>query len=162
MAHKPEIIKLPTALVSRGDSVFLGRELELLNDKLTQASHQSNDAVKLPRLSRVLEELAEQNNLDLRQPDVRQRLLKFLKDLKGQAPVIHISFATEPSSKVITRLISWLRAEVHPLILLNVGLQPSIAAGCVVRTNSKYFDFSMRQHLSNHRAELVERLKVVS
>ena len=156
------VLSLPTLLVSRGDCVHLSRELEMLDEKLTQAKHRSEAKQSLPRLSQPLEELSQQNQLDLAEPADRQRLQQFLKELKTEAPVIHMSFATEPSAQVTEKLVIWLRAQIHPLILLNVGLQPSIAAGCIVRTSSKYFDFSMRQHLLEHRPELVARLKVAT
>ena len=154
------VLRLPVSLLSRGDTVHLSRELEMLDEKLVQAKHRSDEAVSSPHLSQPLEELSHLNQLDLANPLSRQRLQAFLKELKTEAPVIHMSFATEPSSVVSEKLITWLRAEIHPLILLNIGLQPSIAAGCIVRTRSKYFDFSMRQHLLEHRSELMARLKV--
>lgn len=164
MVHKTAksaaVLGLPVSLLSRGDIVHISRELEMLSETIEQAKHRNDEAVSLPRLSQPLEELAHMNQLDLTDLTDRQRLQAFLKELKTEAPVIHMSFATEPSSVVTERLITWLRSEIHPLVLLNIGLQPSIAAGCVVRTSSKYFDFSMRQHLLEHRSELMTRLKV--
>ena len=41
--------------------------------------------------------------------------------------------------------MAWLRREIHPVVLLTVGLQPSIGAGCIVRSTNKQFDFSLRE-----------------
>jgi len=41
-----------------------------------------------------------------------------------------------------------------------VGLQPTIAAGIVLRTPNHQFDFSLRQHLYKNRAKLREALEV--
>lgn len=155
-----EILKLPDMVVSRSDCAHLGRELELLDGKLTQAKIRKDAQAEAPRLSHLLEELSQINNLNLAELANRQRLQKFLTDLKTEAPVVHMSFAVEPSVQVTTKLITWLRSQIHPFVLLNIGLQPTIAAGCVVRVGSKYIDLSMRQHLLNKRADLIARLSV--
>jgi F0F1-type ATP synthase delta subunit len=151
-------LKLPESLVSRGDVVRVARELEVANGQLDQADLSKQAATKI-KLSQPLEELLEANRLKIEDSAQRQQLLQLLTELK-EAPSIHISFATEPSPQITTKLTAWLRTNIHPQILLNIGLQPSIAAGCIIRTQSKYFDCSMRQHLLQHRAELVQKLRV--
>jgi F0F1-type ATP synthase delta subunit len=50
--------------------------------------------------------------------------------------------------KALEKILLWLRQNVHPQVLLQVGLQPAIAAGCVLRTTNKIFDMSLKAHLS--------------
>ena len=50
--------------------------------------------------------------------------------------------------------MAWFRAEAHPYVLLKVGLQPNIAAGCVIRTSNKYFDLSFRNQFSRSKDKL--------
>jgi F0F1-type ATP synthase delta subunit len=61
--------------------------------------------------------------------------------------VLHISFASEPTPKSVEPILEWMRNQIHPQTLLQVGLAPSIAAGCVLRTPNKFFDMSIRNHL---------------
>ena len=56
--------------------------------------------------------------------------------------------------------MTWLRREIHPLVLMTVGLQPNIGAGCIVRTTNKYFDFSLRQDFANKRDLLQAALEM--
>jgi len=37
-------------------------------------------------------------------------------------------------------------------------LQPTIAAGCIVRTTNKYFDFSLRQDFTDKRELLLKQI----
>jgi hypothetical protein len=157
-SHAAEIISLPPSLISRVDATRLGRELETMATALDQQVHRGDKAEPV-RLSQILEALAELNQLDLTTAQDRDRLAKFLKDLKKDAPTIHMSFAAEPPSLFTAKIINWLRDEVHPLMLLDIGLQPSIGAGCIIRTNSKYFDCSIRQHLIQNKLKLIESLR---
>jgi hypothetical protein len=113
----------------------------------------------LPRTSRLLEDTARTNGLNLLEVKDRQRLTKLFVELKKSAPVLTMSFASDPPPAVVQKLIFWLRREVHPLVLLQIGLQPSIAAGCVLRTPNHYFDFSLRRHFSAHRQLLIDKLR---
>src|SRR5258708_21999925 len=103
----------------------------------------------------MLDELASGNGLNLLDEATRKYLVVFLEDITAHAPVIHISFAADPSSAFLQKLVLWFRQNIHPSILIRVGLQPNIAAGCVLRTTNKYFDLSLRKTLLQHQAELV-------
>lgn len=160
MEHKQAeaALKLPLAVVSPVDVGRLARELTALNEFLNQAALRGAESA-LPRVSKLLEELASQNQLDLLTKAARLRLLKFLQGVQHQPAVLHISFAADPSPAFLKKLMDWLRREIHPLVLLRIGLQPSIAAGCVVRTPNNYYDLSLRRHFNDKRAELVKRLE---
>jgi F0F1-type ATP synthase delta subunit len=70
-----------------------------------------------------------------------------------------MSFAIEPSSFMTQKIVSWFRKEVHPALMLHTGIQPTIAAGCVMRTSNKYFDFSLRQHLTASQGLLTKAIE---
>ena len=57
------------------------------------------------------------------------------------------------------KLITWIRQQIHPYTLLQVGLHPSIGAGCIVRTTNKFFDFSLRHRFSDQRMLLISKLR---
>ncbi|MDB5182123.1 MAG: hypothetical protein JWP13_886 [Candidatus Saccharibacteria bacterium] len=151
---------LTSLITSPSDLRRARRELEALDEFLHQASlRQGGKGAKLPPTSRMLEDLAADSDLNLLKKTDRDRLRKFLTLLIGKAPVIHMSFASEPSSKFLGQLVAWLRENIHPQVVVSVGLQPSIAAGCVVRTANRQFDLSLRQSLDNQTAAFIKNLR---
>lgn len=148
---------LPLQIVGSVDLSRLIRELETLDDFLHQASiRKPGTAVKLPRSSRLLEEFASENGASLLEESHRKWLIEQAKVFKDKAPRIHMSFAVDPSATFTQKILVWLRQNVHPYILLDVGLQPTIAAGCIVRTTNHVFDLSLREYLQQNR-ELLSR-----
>jgi F0F1-type ATP synthase delta subunit len=55
--------------------------------------------------------------------------------------------------------MTWLRQNIDSQVLVQVGLQPAIAAGCVVRTRNRQFDLSLGQNFKRQRAVLAEQLR---
>lgn len=149
---------LPLGVITRSDAGRLLREMEAIEDFLEAAAiRKPGTTLQLPKTSPLLEEFMSTNNLNSLQTDNRQYALALLKNLHSQAPVVHISFATSPSPLFLQKLITWMRQQIHPQLLLHIGLQPTQAAGCVVRTTNKYFDFSLRQRFTDKR-ELLSAL----
>lgn len=151
--------RLPNLAVGPADVSRLKRELASLNEYLQQASLRGQADIKLPKTSRMLDELATINKLNFLEAPARQAAANFLEAVLKAAPVVHISLATDPSSAFTDKMISWFRQNVHPLLLLQVGLQPSIAAGCVVRTPNKQYDLSVRKHFAGQRPVLIDKLR---
>jgi F0F1-type ATP synthase delta subunit len=160
MAHEREQqFVLPDSVVGPVDAGRLNREMEELDEYLrASAIRKTGAAMQLPKTTVLLDELAEANHLNLLQPADRRRLVNFLHGLSEKAPVLHVSFAADPSSAFTAKIVRWLRQNIHPFVLVQVGLQPSIAAGCTVRSTNKYFDFSLRQHLLQNRQMLINAL----
>jgi len=138
---------LPSLISTPGDLSRLIRELDTLDDYLNQAAlRSSQDVSKLPQTSKALEELASMNSLNLLKTDDRKAFKELLDEIKKNAPTIHFGFATPPSLTFLNKLVSWLRSNIHPQLLIKVGLEPSIVGGCMVRTTNKQFDFTLRKH----------------
>jgi len=153
------LMKLPTSIVSTGDARRLRRDIAALEETLQAIRLRTNAPVaKLPRLSRMLEEFASTNRLNLLLPDDRHHMAVFMDYVIKKAPVLHISFASEATRKFTTELIVWLRTNYDSEMLLEVGIEPNIAAGCVVRTTNKMFDFSLISHLRQQRGLLMKTL----
>lgn len=151
---------LPLRIVSRIDLNRLTRELEDLNDFLTQgAVRQPGTPMNLPKLTSLLEEVAATNRISLLDKPAREQLSAVLQKLKNGAPEIHISFAADPPGPFVQKILEWFRREVNPWVLLQIGLQPNIAAGCVLRTPNRYFDLSLRRHFASNKAILIERIR---
>lgn len=153
-------LSLPPAVVSDGDVSRLLRELDSLNDFfLSATARKAGTTLPPPRVTRILNTMATDAKYNLLDAEQRQSLVEGLKNIQTVAPVMHISFATEPSPHVIEQILIWLRTNIHPYVLLQVGLQPTIAAGCVLRTNNRVFDMSLRSYLDRQRDYLVALVK---
>jgi hypothetical protein len=151
---------LPILVVGPADINRLMLEMERLEEFLQRALLQPGGGdAKLPKTSRTLDSLAELNEADLTRADDRAGLRAFLVSMQQHAPVVHISFAAEPSAAFTIKIVEWMRANIAHYLLVQVGLQPSIAAGCVLRTTNKIFDLSLRQYLKKNRNILLESLQ---
>ncbi len=147
---------MPASLYTRADVSRLVREVEDLiasehGDKL-----RSGEASL--QMSRLLQMVSDANVGDDGPPTL-QSLKQALTSVYQKAPVVHLSFAADPSPEFLERMVGWFRKEVNSYVLLQIGLQPSIAAGCIIRTPSKYFDLTMRKRFSEKRSVLIEQLR---
>jgi hypothetical protein len=160
MAHKAQL-ELPEILIGQPDIVRLKRELEALRDYLHQAALRklSKTDLKLPRTSRLLDEIAKLNGLDILQRTDYDWLLTVLTDLQEHGSQVHVAFPTDPSAAFVAKIVAWLRANVHPQLLVQVGLEPNLAAGCVVRTRNRQFDLSLKEHFATARPLLIKKLE---
>lgn len=159
MAHDQFV--LPLRVVSQGDAMRLKRELTVLSDYVNQAELRKpgTELKSLPKTSTSLNDFAQTNNLNLLKGDDREASSAFLSELTEQAPVVHISFASEPSAAFMYKIAGWFRENIDPLTLINVGLEPSIAVGFTLRTLNRYHDFSLRQQFADHRDLLLNGIK---
>ncbi|MBI4034396.1 hypothetical protein HY380_00690 [Candidatus Saccharibacteria bacterium] len=148
-------LKLPTSIIGQADVNRLGHELGDLNDFLAAARvRKAGTPVVPPGTTSLLDELAKTNKLNLLEETDRDKLAKGLEDLIAKAPKLRIAFAVDPPPSVLATLLGWLRQNIEPTVLLQVGLQPNIGAGCVLRTANREFDLSMRQHLISSKKQL--------
>lgn len=156
-----EPLKLPPSLIGLADIARLNRELNGLNDFFAGASHRpaGTASAQLPKISRLLDSLARENGVNLLDENARNSLRKRLDEVYEHAPSMHISFAVEPSPKSLEKILIWLRQNVHPQALLQVGLQPAIAAGCMLRTTNKVFDMSLRANLKKQSGYLTQLVR---
>lgn len=135
------------------------RELEQLDDAVLQEGLRHKDKTpSMPKTSQLMDRLLQENHLDLLEKADRQRLREFLTGVKDKAPVLHISFSADPPASFIEKIMAWLRREIDPLVLMSVGLQPNIGAGCIVRGRNKQFDFSLRQDFLKKRDLLLQSI----
>ena len=153
-------IQLPVQVIGPVDVNRLIREVEGLNDFMMQSAiRMPGSSMKLPRTSRLFDEFIAVNHFNMLQTADRRAAATFLQSIKQQAPVIHMSFASDPTAAFTVKIVMWLRANIHPYLLIQIGLEPRIAAGCIVRTPNKQFDFSLRRHFIAQRDQLINVLK---
>lgn len=161
MIDEQKKLLLPTALSTQSDLSRTIGELEALDNFLREGSiRQPGSPMQLPKTSKVFEELVNGSKLNMLQPSDREYLQKSLLWMREHAPVIHISFSSDPSALFLEKLTTWLRHNISPFVLVQVGLHPNIGAGCVVRTTNKYFDFSLRQRFISQRDILMQQLLI--
>jgi F0F1-type ATP synthase delta subunit len=153
------VLKIPDNLASKQDITRVHRELRAFADNVVQSIMRHDDPIKYPAISDSLRAVATENQVDLRDPKACDMLLLQLEDLRHNAPTVHISFPVDPSREVLQKLVTWLRSEIDQNIFIQIGLQPTIAAGIVLRTPNKVFDFSLRKHLYKNKDKLIEALK---
>jgi hypothetical protein len=153
-------LMLPTCVVAPADMLRLVRELTVLDEFLRQAAlRKGGSAVKLPATSRNLDAIITVYEVNLLQASDRTKLLRVLDHIRLTSPQIHISLAADPSAAFTDKITSWLRQNVHPQLLVKIGLEPSIGAGCIVRTTNKQFDFSLRQRFVDSRKLLIQKIQ---
>lgn len=152
MNSENRALLLPAGLSTQSDLSHVTRELEKLDEFLrASAIRQPGSPMQLPKSSKLFEELVAGSKLNMLQAEDREYLLKSLTWLREHGPVLHMSFSSEPSTIFVEKLTNWLRKNISPFVLLQIGLRPNIGAGCVVRTTNKYFDFSLRKHFLAQR-----------
>ena len=154
-------LNLPINVVSRADVSRLRRELLDLDNYIKQAKlRQPGTLLKtLPKTSKNLNDFAIINNLNLLSDEDRDKTGSFMDDLLAHAPIVHISFATDPSAAFMSKITTWFRTNIDRLVLVNVGLEPTIAAGCTLRTDNQFHDFSLRRHFDEQRSFLLSKIR---
>lgn len=150
---------LPATIVGLVDIGRLIRELEKLEQALQASEIRAQATTGTPKVSALLDQLSQANGVDLSQAHDRKSLLEFLQLVRRDAPRVHVSFSADPSPLFLSKLMTWFRSRIHPLLLVAIGLQPGIGAGCMLRTTNRYFDMSLGKSFTTHRQILIDRLR---
>jgi F0F1-type ATP synthase delta subunit len=158
MEHKTEL-RLPNNVYSPALLSGLLREINNLENSFLQKSVNSNHEI---HLSPLFSSFVEANQLDIQKQSDRESIKQYLTHTKKHAPVIHISFASDPTASFMQKLTAWFRTQVNPTVLITVGLQPAIGVGCIVRTTNKQFDFSLGEEFTKKRDQLISRFSLTS
>jgi hypothetical protein len=153
-------MQLPENVVGLVDIGRLQREVEAVEVFVAQAAaRKSGEAVAMPKTTRNLEALCSHNGVNLLVNEDRRALGNFLVEVRNSAPRVHMSFASDPSAAFMKKIVTWFRTSAHPLTIIQVGLQPTLAAGCTLRTANKYFDMSLRKDFDSHKSALISKLR---
>ena len=153
---------LPPALITRADLARIVREVESIDNELEAQKARTQTTGKavhhMPATSQGLSDFLELNKIDAADDQVRMHLKEELRRLKDKAPVMHMTFASPTDPVSLQQLVDWIRREIHPQALLQVGLQPALVGGVYLRTPNHVHDFSLRQMLANKRSVIVNAL----
>jgi len=155
---------LPLNVVTKGDVSRLANEFERVDNELTAESVRekvgSSEHVE-PVMSQQLRDFVNQNNLKLDNAHDRAELIKEMRLLKDNAPVIHMTFSVPADGESLQEIAKWLRESVHPQTVVAVGLQPALIAGAYIRTPNHVHDLSLRAALTGGHDLLVKQLETL-
>jgi len=151
-------------VVSKSDISRLVSEFERVDNDLTTASVRSKVGTNEPThlaLSPQLTDFLNQNTLKPDNAKERGEIIKQLRLLKENVPVIHMTFAVTADGESLGQLVQWLRTSVHPQAVISVGIQPALVAGVYLRTPNHVHDFSLRTVLKSQHEVLVKELEIL-
>jgi hypothetical protein len=152
---------LPLSVVSKADVARLVVEAERIdNERMAGAVREKVGSPTQSELamSQQLADFLSQNQLGTETGLQWGELIKQLRALKENAPVIHMTFAVPADRESLQQLVAWLRSSVHPQAVVSVGLQPALVAGVSIRTTNRVHDLSMRSALKKSHGLLVKEL----
>lgn len=156
---------LPPSVISKTDISRLVREIEQIDNELTTVAVRTKTGVPsqyTPVISQQLTDFLQTNSLTLdTDSPARTDLVQKVRQLKDQAPVMHMTFAVTADSASLQQLVQWLRTSIHPQTLITVGLQPGLVAGVYVRTPNHVYDMSLRAKLQGSHGALVKELEAL-
>ena len=155
---------LPFSVVSKGDISRLVHEFDALDTLLTAATVRNKTGSSdggAPVLSLQLQAFLDENPVDLDDIGARTTYIKQLQLLKKNIRVMNMTFAVTADPESLQQLSAWLRASVHPQIVIDVHLQPALVAGVYMRSQNRVFDFSVRNALVSKRSELKKELEAL-
>lgn len=154
-------LALPPSVVSRIDVSRLLDELEHIDNALTTITVRAGVGVQtktMPTLSEQLNDFLVKNKLTLKTAQERTHIIKLVRALKDNVPVIHMTFAVSADPESLGELAQWLRTSIHPQAVISVGLQPALVAGVYLRTPNHVHDLSLRAALKGGHDLLVSEL----
>lgn len=155
---------LPAGIIGQSDLKRLIRELENYEEIAHQRSLTKGRGIKNKTHyhSQLLQEIASELALKIDRQTDRNTLTSFLGDIKSGSPTLNIYFASEPPNSAVQQLVQWFRKEVHPAVLLEVHVRPSILGGCIIRSSNKIFDYSHAAKIEAADKVLSKKLKTLA
>lgn len=137
------------------------RNLEAVLDAYVENSVRSQEGVDFTAQAKVssnLAELVKANQLDV-SVDTLKSLQTWLLHLKDHAPVVRFTFANDPNPQFLAAIVEWLRRNSGQFVLIRYGVQPSIAAGCLMYTPKRRYDFSLRQNILDRGEDIIKYIR---
>lgn len=156
------MLALPDMVISKADISHLIRDAEYVDTLLTtqtvrrKAGAKDTSKVFIPG---ILAEYLAINKLQFDDSTQRTAIIRQLRELKDDVPVLNMTFSVPADRESLARLTKWVRASVHQQAIIEAGLQPSLIAGVVLRTPNHVHDFSLRAVMKEGRDVLLSELE---
>lgn len=155
--------KLSNWVLTSTDLSRAVREIRQIDEYFHQDSLRAKgQPTTIPKVGRAIEELAQDNGLSILEARDRKLLLSQLEIIDEHAPVVNFSFPSEPSRSALETIVGWLRGNINHYCLVRIGLEPTIGIGCVVRTENKIFDCSLKNRLQEKKVLLKQGIEKVA
>lgn len=152
-------LTFPSNLITRSDVSRLVRELEHLADVLQGQRVRGETETKLPPLSQSTTDFLELNEVKITNEKSLETVRQKINTIEDRLPAVHMTFASEIDSESLQQLVTWLRTEIHPQVLINTSIQPNLIGGVYLRTPDHVHDFSIKTLLMGQRQLIVKQLK---
>lgn len=138
-------LALPVSLYSTDRLLEVAEELHNHATELAQLHQQPTEHAPLsPAAIELLADLPRTKQTQYAQVEgLRQALETFMVT----APVVTLTLAASPGTKLKEELVTWLRTEIRANVLVNFHVNPDIAGGVVIRAGSRIYDCSFRTAL---------------
>jgi hypothetical protein len=155
---------LPSAIATKADLVNVLRNLEAVLDAFVENSVRQEEGVDFAARADVSSNLAllvKDNRLEV-SVETLKSLKTWLNHLKDHAPVVRFTFANDPDQKFLAAIVDWLRKNSGQFVLVRYGIQPSIAAGCLMYTPRHRYDFTLRKNITDSGQKLMEYIRAAA
>ncbi len=137
---------LPSSIYSPDHLRFCIDELKAYADALDQRQRGSNAVV--PELSVESTDLfVEIKGADSSRADVVNALVSEMEHHLAAAPSVSLTLAATAPHTMKRELVSWLRKNTSPEVMVEFLVSPDIGGGMIMRTTNKVFDWSFRTRL---------------
>ncbi len=152
-------LTLPATIASRQDVMRLRTEVERYRSWMDQYENAAKRSVTYQNEQPMLSEGA---SLMIRQwLDSKQLLtdmIKNLADIAASAPSMTLTLAGPPPASVQASLVTWVRENIDPAMLVEFRWNTRILGGIIAKTDTGFHDWSYRDRLLANRDKLIERL----
>lgn len=161
-----EELVLPSSIVTKKDLAHLITEAEAIDSTLT--SNHVRDKAGIDgglhyETTDQMKEFLTVNKINMGDSSGRRtETIKMLRSLKNEAPIIHLTFASNADYESLSQIVKWLRENVEKQAIVTVGLQPNLVGGVHIRTTNHVHDLSLRKQLEKHRDVLIKEVEAVS
>ncbi|KKS46225.1 MAG: hypothetical protein UY07_C0014G0010 [Parcubacteria group bacterium GW2011_GWA1_47_8] len=91
--------------------------------------------------------------------NIHERLANLDAEIK-EIPTIIVYIPMLFGAQEYKRLGAWFREQVSPRMVLDIKIDPSVAGGCAFVWKGIYHDFSFKNFMSKHEAELKEAIRI--
>lgn len=159
-------LKLPSSIASSQDLTALLIEVRGYSQwfahesikKRIDAKYSSEAPVMTSGAMELLREWKAHQQINGQSLDV---LINTLNDYTKTAPSITVTLAATPSSGLKTSLVTWLRGNIAPDIMVNFRFNATLLGGMVISYGSRVFDWSFKRQLLASRENFPEVLRRV-
>jgi F0F1-type ATP synthase delta subunit len=128
------------------DVDILKEEIDILIDSLYRTESGSFENVVTNSIRK--ETANELKTIGSSRSEMRSELEKIKSDL-GNLNVFRITLAFQPVHDDLDKIITWIRSNIGPQVVLDVVFDESVIGGAIIEYKGIYADMSLRKKLDN-------------